>query len=449
MKHRRRGELSRLIPRWTVVVLAAAAVALAAAACGSSSPSKTTSTPTSSSTPATTTPGISGSADAGITNYQTYTDGKAGAANPKLSPVQIGWVNQQGGQVVIGGLATAGAQFAVKYINQQLGGIDGHPLKLDTCFIANSEQQGTTCGQQFVANKSMPVVDEGAVATGISPLYSTIAGKKPVIVGVSVTPVDSVQKNAVILFGDVTHVLGPFGTYAKEVLHAKTAALVYPNEPGDTDAGAAIKAGLEAAGVTVKSVAYDPNQTDLVGALTSAGAATADMVIPYSEASGCVSLAKGLQQLGVTNPKKIVSAPLCLSAPVKQALGDYPKWTYAIASSLFGDPTDPGMPLYMKLVQKYGMVTDAPDPWFIVSFAQILTTARFLNEVGYANLSPAAVQAKAMTFTGPVALGAPSLKCGEYPQAPAVCNNKAQFFQYSGDNKWAKVAGWLEPPPGA
>ncbi len=38
-----------------------------------------------------------------------------------------------------------------------------------------------------------------------------------------------------ILFGDGTHVLGPFGTYAKQVLHAKTAALVYPDSAGITD----------------------------------------------------------------------------------------------------------------------------------------------------------------------------------------------------------------------
>ena len=44
-----------------------------------------------------------------VTNYLTYAHGKAGKANPKQSKVYIGWVNQQGGQVVIGGLATAGA----------------------------------------------------------------------------------------------------------------------------------------------------------------------------------------------------------------------------------------------------------------------------------------------------------------------------------------------------
>lgn len=248
--------MSRQIFRWPLTALAVLALAVVVAACGSSGSTTTQSTTTASSTPASTpsttpTSTTGGLGAASVTNYLNYTQGKSGPANNSLSPVQVGWVNQQGGQVVIGGLATAGAEFAVKYINAELGGIDGHPLKLDTCYIASTEQEGTTCAQQFVANKAMSVIDAGAVATGIAPFYSTLAGQKPVIVGVSVTPVDSVQKNATILFGDVTHVLGPMGTYAKQILHAKTAALIYPNSPGDTDAGAAIKAALQDAGVTV------------------------------------------------------------------------------------------------------------------------------------------------------------------------------------------------------
>ena len=101
-----------------------------------------------------------------MTNYLTYVGGKAGKANPSLPPVTIGWVNQQGGQQVIGALATNGAQLAVKYVNDQLGGIDGHPLVLKTCFITSAEEEGTTCGQQFLADKTISVIDEGAVAIG-------------------------------------------------------------------------------------------------------------------------------------------------------------------------------------------------------------------------------------------------------------------------------------------
>jgi branched-chain amino acid transport system substrate-binding protein len=387
-----------------------------------------------------------GAGESSVTDYVEYVGGTAGKADSNKSTIYIGWLNQEGGQQEIGAAATDGADLAVKVANEQLGGIDGHPVALKKCFIKNAEEEGTTCGQKLGNDESVTAINVGGVAIGIQPFYSTIGGKKPVIVGVAVTPVDTVQKNASILFGDVTHVLGPFGTYASDVLEAKTAALVYPNIAGITDGAAALAKGLQDAGVEVKKVGYAQGQTDLIGPLTAAGAQSADMVIPYSDASGCVNQAKALKQLGITDAKKIVSAPLCLNPLVQEGLGgDYPIWTYAIASSLFGDTTDPGMPPYIKVTEQYGVKT-APDPWVIVSFGSVLTTIKFLNELGPDGLTTDAIVDKARSFKGPVALGAPELQCDKYQDAPAVCNDRTQFFTYSGKNQFDKAAEWLQPP---
>jgi branched-chain amino acid transport system substrate-binding protein len=442
------GSMGRQRHRGLLLGSAALTAAVALAGCSTSSTSPGTSGSASpNANSALNAAGSGGAGSKSVTNYLLYTDGKSGKASASLAPVDIGWLNQQGGASAIGPLATNGAQSAVNYINADLGGVDGHPLKLVTCFITSAEEEGTTCGQQFAADKSIDVIGEGGVAIGIQPFYSAIGKKTPVIVGVAATPADGVQPNAVILFGDATHVLGPFGSYATNVLHASTAALVYPDIAGITQGAAAIEAGLKAAGVTVKSVGYDPSQTDLTGVLTAAGAQTADMVIPYADSADCVNLAKSMIQLGITDARKIVSAPLCLNGQVAAGLGgDFPLWTYAIASSLYGDTTDPGMPLYEQVSRQFSTPADAPDPWNIVAFSQVLTIDRFLNELGYGNITPAAILAKARAFTGPVALGAPSLKCGQFSSAPAVCNDRTQFFQYSGHNKWVKTAGWLQPP---
>ena len=434
---------------------AVAAALLAAAGCSSSSSSSSTTTAPTSAAPATSLPASTGAGGLGaqsVTNYLTYVGGTAGPANKSLPPVYIGFVNQQGGPTAVGLLATAGAQMAVNYANADLGGVDGHPIQLVTCFIASAEEEGTICAQKFLANKNVDVINLGGVAIGVQSFYSTLGGAKPVIDGVAATPIDAVQKNTVILFGDATHILAPFGTYARDVLHAKTAALVYPSDNAGIAVGAAaIKAGLVAAGISVKAVGYPETQTDLTSVLTAAGAQTADVVIPYSDAAGCVNLAKSLQTLGITDPKKIVSAPLCLNGQVIQGLGDFPHWTYAIASSLFGDPTDPGMPAYEAVAKQFSTPADEPDPWNIVNFGQMLTTIKIMNEVGYANLSPSAILAKAKAFTGPQALGAPALDCGKYAAAPGVCNDRIQFFVYtggvtSGKPQWTKTAGWLQPP---
>ena len=135
------------------------------------------------------------SAGAAVTNYVTYVKGKPGKADPKKSKVYIGWVNQQGGQVVIGALATAGAQLAVKYVNDRLGGVGGHPVVLVQCFIKSNEEEGTTCGQKLVNDKRITVIATGAVATGAQSLHATIRGTKPVVTGVAVTPVDGASED--------------------------------------------------------------------------------------------------------------------------------------------------------------------------------------------------------------------------------------------------------------
>src|SRR4029079_1047331 len=123
-----------------------------------------------------------------VTDYLKYIGGKTGKADQSLPPVSVGWINQQGGQVEIGRFATNGAELAVKYVNEELGGIGGHPVQLKTCFIAAAEEEGTTCGQKLAAAASVWVIGMGGGAIGTQSFYSTIAGGKPVITGVAVTP---------------------------------------------------------------------------------------------------------------------------------------------------------------------------------------------------------------------------------------------------------------------
>jgi branched-chain amino acid transport system substrate-binding protein len=438
-------------PRPAIAILLAAGALGVAVGCGGDDDSSTSATSAATSAastaaattaePASTAPAETDSSQS-VTDYAKYVGG-SGKADASKSPVYIGWVNQEGGQETIGAAATDGADLAVQAINDKYGGIQGHPLKLKKCFIKSAEEEGTSCAQKLGNDPDVPLVVMGGVAIGIQSFYSSM--DKPVITGVAVTPVDGAQKNATVLFGDATHVLGPFGTYARDVLHAKTAALVYPNISGITDGAAALQKGLQDAGIKVKRVGYAQGQTDLIGPLTAAGAQSADIVIPYSDASGCVNQAKALKQLGINDNKKIVSAPLCLNPTVSEGLGgDYPIWTYAIASSLFGDPTDPGMKPYMALTEEYKVKT-APDPWVIVSFGTMLTAAKILNQVG-PDASTAEIVDAAHSFQGPVALGAPSLQCGKDPKAPAICNDQTQFFTYNGKNDFKKAAPWSQPP---
>src|SRR6476469_1497214 len=389
----------------------------------------------------------SGSARGPVTNYVTYTGGKVGKANARLSPVVIGAINTQGGQVLVGPGWTNGIKSAVQDVNRYLGGVQGHPLVVSYCFTTSAEEEGTKCGQRFANDRRIKVVEFGAVAVGNQSFYAALGNNKPTVGGVELLPVDAQRRNGFALFGTNDSVLGPWGTFGKDILHAKSASVVYVQIPG-IDHGAQVeKQSLESAGIKTTMVGFAPTATDLTGPLTAAGAQNADMIVPQSNAAGCVNIAKALESLGKSKTP-VVSNPLCLDPAVPAGLGgDLPKWIYGIASSLGFDTTDPAVAPFVRGLKLVGQPKLAADAWVIVAWGQVLTTVKLMNKIGWNKVTSANFAAKIRAFKGPQALGAPSLHCAKYPSEPAACNDQTQFFQYQGAGKFKRITGFLRPPP--
>ena len=109
-------------------------------------------------------------------------------ANPKLSPVVIGAINTQGGQVLIGPGWTNGIKTAVQYVNRYLGGVQGHPLVVSYCFTTSAEEEGTKCGQRFANARAIKVVEFGAVAVGNQSFYAALGKASRCVGGVMLLP---------------------------------------------------------------------------------------------------------------------------------------------------------------------------------------------------------------------------------------------------------------------
>jgi branched-chain amino acid transport system substrate-binding protein len=69
-----------------------------------------------------------------------------------------------------------------------------------------------------------------------------------------------------------------------------------------------------------------------------------------------------------------------------------------------------------------------------------------MNAIGPDDLSAQTLAAKAKAFKGPMAFGAPTLQCGKYADAPAICNDQIKFFNYEGAGKFKAASGWVQPP---
>jgi branched-chain amino acid transport system substrate-binding protein len=387
------------------------------------------------------------SQSASVTNYVAYSGGKPGAAKARLSPIKIGYVNQEGGPIVIGKTADNGVDAAVAYVNRYAGGIGGHRIVVVKCFIASSEEEGQKCGQKFANDKSIVAVVTGAIAIGSESLYSAIARTKPVIVGVSVNPVDTVQPNAAILYGDAQYILAPYATFAKNVLKAKSASLVFPEGAGLDSAAAGQTTAFEAAGIPIKKVSYPANTTDLTVPLAAAGAQSADLVMPVINPNDCGKFEKAIKSLNIPDGK-VLASPICLTPTTIQELGDFPQWIYAIASSLTTDRADPAVPPYQAILKRVGQAKLIGDPWTNVGFGEALTLARFMNRLGPTKITTKGLLAQMKAFRGPMVLGSPSIQCGKYKKSPAVCNDYTQFYRYNGKGVFKKAGDWVPPPKG-
>jgi branched-chain amino acid transport system substrate-binding protein len=439
--------------RWRAAAVGACLLA-GAAACSSSGSSAP---PVASSTAASSTAAASGaaasptsagsntaSAFAGsVTNYQQFV-GASGAADKSLSPVTIGWVNEQGGPPSqTFPQATLAAQATVKYINSQLGGVHGHPVQLSTCYIAAVEAQGTTCGDQMVNTKGVEVIAEGIDAVGNASMYGVVNGAISTLVGVSADPADDTGKNVFELEGSGASATVAFGPFLRsQYPNDKTIAIAYQNLPGAVPISQAIQKSAQQSGFTVTMIPYSSTATDLIAQATQME--QAQITVPDCGFVDCPLMAKAMSEIGASKPA--LSVPLWTDLP-GQAYpgGDLPKWIAGEATANLASTQDPGVAAYFKTIEGVGLSqANAINPFAGVAFGNLLLAVKIMDQIPFSSLSPSAITAKLKTYTGAMPLGPTTINCTGtlYPADKNSCSDYDQFYEYEGHGQWKLLEGW-------
>jgi branched-chain amino acid transport system substrate-binding protein len=372
-------------------------------------------------------------------NYQAsakYLGVPLGKADPARSPITLGWVNEQGGPSS-SPEATAGALAAVSVINDHLGGIDGHPLKLVTCFVTDSEEQGQTCAQEMYNNSSVIGVLTGATGLSSPALHSTLAGKKPVIGSTPSSPTDVSASWAYYLGGGGYSAPASMADYAVKDLGAKRIALIGPAFIGTTIAIAQVKSLVAAAGGTLTVGTYPQGSSDVTAAIVASHAATADDVLVLDNTTtGCIAVAQAMTQLAVKT--KVISLNTCAQDSIKSALGDLPHWTFLaplkVPSLSVSDPTGQVANFLsaMAAYQPASTVQASAGP----SFALVMYVARLIDQIGGSNATAAALNAAVAKSTAPEFMGGAAMKFGGKP-FPAIGSMSNLLYTYKGNGTWA------------
>ena len=232
--------------------------------------------------------------------------GTSGAATG--SPVTIGIITDGGGSSAIGtsALVEQGAQAATKYLNADLGGIEGHKVNLYVC-----ENQSTPAGGQTCAND---MVQKGVVAV-VEPFTGQGQTEVPTIVGAGIpyitisgaSTAELTSPGSYALEGGFPAYLGAMALSAKA--HGlKKVAFVVENVPAAIQ-GAQELGGLvyKAAGVGFDVVPVNPGTADVSPQLQSAVSGGADAVGMVGDVTLCSSFLKGYETLGLKLPRYVLS----------------------------------------------------------------------------------------------------------------------------------------------
>jgi branched-chain amino acid transport system substrate-binding protein len=407
--------------RWLVAGTAVTAVTLLVAACGSSDDNAS-----------------SGSSTSG---------GGQGAATSKLtkSPIKLGIINQERAPDASFPEFSAAARSAVEYVNNDMGGVDGHPLTLEICTTDASPASSTNCAAEMVQKKVIAVTQSLDYGEGASLPVLAKAGI-PMLGGEPGAPTAFTAKEAAYFVGGSSATVPALLTFAKDYVHAKTVGIMYAETTGGEQARELTTKLGEQMGLKIVPAADPQTAADLTGSVSKL--AKTDAIIGLHAQQICGRIMAAHKQLNVQNA--MVMPAVCSGKDVLEA--SQGGATGAYFSGEFKAPTtkgDPDVDTFLKLLKKYPQPKADPNGIYTeMGVSNMMNIATLLREVikekGDAGLTSAALWAHVKQTVNHANFLAPPYSCAKPPlgnNAPTVCNVGQIFSKYDGSQMQDATGG--------
>jgi branched-chain amino acid transport system substrate-binding protein len=249
--------------------------------------------------------------------------------------IKIGWLSSLTGPLSSAAIAeNQGVQFAVDEINKA-GGILGRKIELLTRDTSGEPTKAVNLAQQLVFSDKVHFVI-GPVNSGESlatvPIVAR-AGIPNIVIGTIDELID--PKKYPVAFRAIntnTQWIEAGNAYALDVLKRRKVAVIGDTSGYGTSSAKTASELLEKAGVKpVYSVLIDPNKTDLTDEMTKAKDAGADVVMPWSAATGLMARILNTRgNMGWNVP--VVGHPAVMALPIKALLNKPEYWENAFAA---------------------------------------------------------------------------------------------------------------------
>ena len=255
----------------------------------------------------------------------------AGAAEP----IKVGWLSSLSGPLSSAAQAeNEGVKLAVDEINKA-GGINGRPIELLTRDTAGDPTKAVNFAQQLAFSDKVqfiigPVNSGEGLAT--TPIVAR-AGIPNLVIGSVDELTDPVKyPRAFRVINTNRQWISTANDYVLKVLKKRKVAVIGDTSGYGTSSAKTATELLKAAGVEpVYSALVDPNKTDLSDEMNKARAAGAEVVMPWSAATGLLArLLNARGEMGWKVP--VVGHPALMASQIRKLLNKPEYWDATYAS---------------------------------------------------------------------------------------------------------------------
>ena len=365
-------------------------------------------------------------------------DGAAppGARNPATGPpIVVGLINQEDAPVGSFPEVRRSAEAAARYVNEELGGVDGRPLQLEACTTRGTPESSQACANQLAGKQ--PVAVLGGIDLGAAASLPVLQRAGIPYLGGSPTLAEELNSPASYMLagGTVADLLGQ-AEYALNTLKAKRVAAVYVDLPGLlTTVVQASDVVLRAKGATsVKTVAEKADAADFTTALTSANNSNPDVIFVVFPAQSCARIMQARQALAIK--AKMFYPGACAAQSVVDAAGSGADGAFFGSGYLpFGDPS-PDVAAWRDRAKGTSVLSQA-------GFSVVMNLYQLLGEAD--EVTPAALTDRLKSTKGHANFMGHDYTCDrkQLPLLSSVCNPFVRILQYR-DGRFDDVVGqWV------
>lgn len=385
----------------------------------------------------------SSSSDSGSENESTSVANVLGTKHPASgTPVVFGVLNLESGPVTFPEVL-AGEQAAVRYVNDYLGGIDGHPIKLVTCTTDGQPSTSSRCANQILDQKPVAII--GAADTG-APAAMEVWKRAGLayLGGMTLTPAENTSDNSVQFYSISQGDNAALSAYAVEKLGVSKAAVMYTDDSQGKSTGLGVvkPTMLNAGAKSVKEVAVPPASADLssqAAAVVGAGAQAVYLNLP----NACASALRSLQSVG--NQAKLLGIGPCIEPKTLKAAGAAAEGLYTAQPF---DPLDGGSKdakVFNAVMDKYASASTVRAIGTEAGFGTIINVQAALGKTDPSKLTTKSILKAFRTGSDHPNFLSHSYTCDgkQLGKDTAVCNAYQRVYQVKNGKSVLATDDWV------